>query len=124
MSMTRSRRVFALGRNSLRNSGVLALLPAGNTRIDVSPAGNGSGTVWEAKPLRALFKPSTGFEDQGPHQRCKHSRSPEALRKPQDFRDFLILPQPGATVYVRLRAPLETHPKAPSKTPSFWTAVR
>src|SRR5262249_20853578 len=52
----------------------------------------GSGSVWESNPLRALFKPSTGFEDQGPHQRCKHSRSPEALRKPQDFRDFLILP--------------------------------
>src|SRR5688572_364074 len=33
-----------------------------------------SGSVWESNPLRALFKPSTGFEDQGPHQRCKHSQ--------------------------------------------------
>ena len=32
------------------------------------------GSVWESNPLRALFKPATGFEDQGPHQRCKHSQ--------------------------------------------------
>ena len=32
------------------------------------------GSVWESNPQRALFKPSTGFEDQGPHQRCKHSQ--------------------------------------------------
>src|SRR5260370_37998768 len=34
-----------------------------------------SGSVWESNPLTAFFKPPTGFEDQGPHQRCKHSRS-------------------------------------------------
>ena len=33
------------------------------------------GSVWESNPQRALFKPSTGFEDQGPHQRCKHSQN-------------------------------------------------
>ena len=32
------------------------------------------GSVWESNPLTALFKPPTGFEDQGPHQRCKHSQ--------------------------------------------------
>src|SRR5437870_4351868 len=63
----------------------------------------------ESNPLRALFKPSTGFEDQGPHQRCKDSRSPEWSRKPRHFQDFLILRHPGATVYVRLLAPLKTH---------------
>jgi hypothetical protein len=34
-----------------------------------------SGSVWESNPLTAFFKPPTGFEDQGPHQRCKHSRN-------------------------------------------------
>src|SRR5438876_5524765 len=34
----------------------------------------GNGSVWESNPLTAFFKPPTGFEDQGPHQRCKHSR--------------------------------------------------
>lgn len=33
-----------------------------------------SGSVWKSNPLGALFIPPTGFEDQGPHQRCKHSR--------------------------------------------------
>ncbi len=33
-----------------------------------------SGSVWESNPQRALFKPATGFEDQGHHQMCKHSR--------------------------------------------------
>src|SRR5438552_19023546 len=32
------------------------------------------GSVSESNRPRALFKPSTGFEDQGPHQRCKHSQ--------------------------------------------------
>ena len=32
------------------------------------------GSVWESNPQAALFTPPTGFEDQGPHQRCKHSR--------------------------------------------------
>jgi integrase/recombinase XerD len=36
-----------------------------------------SGSVWESNPLTAFFKPPTGFEDQGPHQRCKHSRESE-----------------------------------------------
>src|SRR6516165_2490671 len=43
------------------------------------------GSVWESNPQRALFKPATGFEDQGPHQRCKHSRNPEKTRKPRIF---------------------------------------
>ena len=34
---------------------------------------NKSGSVWESNPLTAFFKPPAGFEDQGPHQRCKHS---------------------------------------------------
>jgi integrase/recombinase XerD len=34
----------------------------------------GSGSVWESNPLRAFVKPATGFEDQGRHQTCKHSR--------------------------------------------------
>ncbi len=33
-----------------------------------------SGSVWESNPLRALFKPSCGFEDRGPHQRYTHSQ--------------------------------------------------
>ena len=40
-----------------------------------------SGSVWESNPLTAFFKPPTGFEDQGPHQRCKHSRN----SKPSDI---------------------------------------
>ena len=32
------------------------------------------GSVWESNPLGALFKPPAGFEDQGQHQLCKHSR--------------------------------------------------
>ena len=32
-----------------------------------------NGSVWESNPLTAFFKPPAGFEDQGPHQRCKHS---------------------------------------------------
>jgi integrase/recombinase XerD len=43
-----------------------------NTEKTAEKTANGS--VWESNPLRALFKPSTGFEDQGPHQRCKHSQ--------------------------------------------------
>ncbi len=34
--------------------------------------GINGGSVWESNPLRTFFKPPTGFEDQGPHQRCKH----------------------------------------------------
>src|SRR5947208_4713282 len=44
--------------------------------IGTSFAEGRSGSVWESNPQRALFKPSTGFEDQGPHQRCKHSQEP------------------------------------------------
>src|SRR6516165_4643810 len=40
-----------------------------------------SGSGWESNPLGALFKPPTGFEDQGPHQRCKHSQWPENAGK-------------------------------------------
>ena len=32
------------------------------------------GSVWESNPQGAVFQPPTGFEDQGPHQRCKHSQ--------------------------------------------------
>src|SRR5205823_11193133 len=42
------------------------------------------GSVWESNPQRALFKPATGFEDQGPHQRCKHSQGlPKSLYGPE-----------------------------------------
>src|SRR5262245_47034339 len=61
-----------------------------------------SGSVWESNPLRALFKPATGFEDQGPHQRCKHSRSLEFWRKPAHLQDFVIVPHPFPPVYPRL----------------------
>ncbi len=37
-------------------------------------SGRAFGSVWESNPQRALFKPSTGFEDQGRHQTCKHSQ--------------------------------------------------
>ena len=47
---------------------VLAAENTGNT------GNNASGSVWESNPLGALFKPPTGFEDQGHHQVCKHSR--------------------------------------------------
>jgi integrase len=33
-----------------------------------------NGSVSESNRQRALFTPPTGFEDLGPHQRCKHSR--------------------------------------------------
>src|SRR5437016_12345306 len=70
------------------------------TRSKVAQPGWKNGSVWESNPLRALFKPSTGFEDQGPHQRCKHSRGLESPRKPRHFQDFLILPRRRAAVYV------------------------
>jgi integrase len=50
-----------------------AAQPVENTGETAEKAGNGS--AWESNPQRALFKPSTGFEDRGPHQRCKHSQS-------------------------------------------------
>jgi hypothetical protein len=43
-------------------------------RFPVAKRINVYGSVWESNPLRALFKPAAGFEDRGPHQRCKHSR--------------------------------------------------
>lgn len=33
-----------------------------------------SGSVSESNRQRALFTPATGFEDPGPHQRCKRSQ--------------------------------------------------
>ncbi len=55
-------------------------------------SGDQSGSVWESNPQRALFKPSTGFEDQGPHQRCKHSRIPcDFRRKSHCQQGFLIV---------------------------------
>src|SRR5262249_1901184 len=40
------------------------------------------GSVWESNPQTAFFKPPTGFEDQGPHQRYKHSpAAPSGPRK-------------------------------------------
>jgi hypothetical protein len=33
-----------------------------------------NGSVWKSNPLRPLFTASAGFEDQGHHQMCKHSR--------------------------------------------------
>src|SRR5882672_5339794 len=46
------------------------------------------GSVWESNPLGALFKPPTGFEDQGPHQRCKHSQGRMPSLVLQVFRGF------------------------------------
>jgi hypothetical protein len=44
---------------------------AGSASGDSAPSSTGktaektgNGSVWESNPLRALFKPSTGFEDQ------------------------------------------------------------
>src|SRR5262245_57031425 len=55
----------------------LSTVPRQNLPGDVaiSRCQERNGSVWESNPLRALFKPSTGFEDQGPHQRCKHSQA-------------------------------------------------
>ena len=39
-----------------------------------TPETKASGSVWESNPLTAFFKPSAGFEDQGLHQKCKHSQ--------------------------------------------------
>ena len=49
-----------------------------------------NGSVWELNPLGALFKPPTGFEDQGPHQRCKHSQGRMPSLVLQVFRRFPV----------------------------------
>src|SRR5437867_6103772 len=68
--------------------------------------GDGSGSVWESNPLGAFFKPPTGFEDQGPHQRCKHSRTvrpPSFSRTGADCsradRHPAVVPTPGPMVH-------------------------
>jgi hypothetical protein len=61
-----------------------------------------SGSVWESNPQRALFKPATGFEDQGHHQMCKHSRTQENPRKPRLFQALLIVFALGGAVYYQL----------------------
>src|SRR5215831_10400465 len=60
------------------------------------------GSVWESNPQGALFKPPNGFEDRGPHQRCKHSQGLDFPRESLKSPSVLILPQPPPGVYPRL----------------------
>jgi hypothetical protein len=80
-------------------------------------AGSLSGSVWESNPQRALFKPSTGFEDQGPHQRCKHSQVLVFQRKSVQPQGFAILLPQLPSVHRSISESPFAHLKAPSGTP-------
>lgn len=55
------------------------------------------GSVWESNPLRALFKPPAGFEDQGRRQPCKHSLGQSNYTFKKKWVGFLFVLSP--TIY-------------------------
>ncbi len=69
-------RRFAASRAPLTNDSSAAadLIETARPALPASRSTLHDGSVWESNPLTAFFKPPTGFEDQGPHQRCKHSQ--------------------------------------------------
>src|SRR4051794_14516106 len=67
-----------------------------------------NGSVWESNPLRALFKPPAGFEDQARHQPWKHSRIVSPLNRSRHS------PYKQQGVLIALKRPFSLHLVGPA----------
>ncbi len=68
--MARSRPIQATG----EATSSLEAIPGKSSQVPYKSAVRKNGSVRESNPPTALFTPSTGFEDQGQHQLCRHSQ--------------------------------------------------